>query len=244
MKTITQITALTTALLLGAASFAGPVTTARAEEGEGITWSVSPGSEAGGLPSIEFRQQASSSGFSLEDDRGWADVQGALSGTGDAAFAVVREAGSLACRGTTERPFSGRGTCTFDPDEAFVRDLRARHLAPDRRSDLLAMALLGVTRGLIDGLAREGVSPSSADEVIAAAALEVTPEYVASLRGAGLTLAKLDDAVACKALDVNAAYVRSLEEAGVHADAEQVVAMKAVGVTPEYARRMADAAQD
>ena len=126
----------------------------------------------------------------------------------------------------------------------FVRDLRARHLAPDRRSDLLAMALLGVTRGLIDGLAREGVSPSSADEVIAAAALEVTPEYVASLRGAGLTLAKLDDAVACKALDVDAAYVRSLAEAGVHADAEQVVAMKAVGVTPEYARRMADAAQD
>ena len=114
-----------------------------------------------------------------------------------------------------------------------------RYTATDRLEEAAR-----ANRALIDGLTRQGVPPESADDVIAAAALEVTPEYVAELQAAGLKLAKLDDAVACRALEVDADYVRSLAAAGYHADAEQVVAMKAVGVTPEYARRMTAAAQD
>ncbi len=244
MKTITQIAALTTALLVGSASLAGPATTARAGERGDIAWTVSPANDPQGAPTIEFRHDTSNTSFSLDKDADLAEITAALTAAGDVGFTLTREAGTLRCQGTNDGAYEGRGSCTFAADRGFEQDLRARHLAPEGRGELLAMTLLNANRALIDGLTRQGVPPESADDVIAAAALEVTPEYVAELQAAGLKLAKLDDAVACRALEVDGEYVRALAEAGYHADAEQVVAMKAVGVTPEYARRMTAAAQD
>ena len=244
MKTVTQIAALTTALLLGSATLAGPAATARAGNMSDITWTVSPANGDRGKPTIEFRHDTSNTSFSLDGDANLDEIRAVLGSSGGIAFTLVREPGTLSCHGSNEAAYEGRGTCTFAADDGFEADLRARHLAPDGHGELLAMALLNADRALIDGLIREGVAPQSADDVIAAAALEVTPEYVASLKAAGLTLDQLDDAVACRALEVDATYVRALAEAGYHPGADDVVAMKAVGVTPEYARRMNAAAQN
>ena len=244
MRTVTHIAALTTVLLIGSATFAAPASQAVAEEMSGITWTVSPADGAGEAPTIEFTYDDGNSSFSLDDENQLAEVRGALGAAGDIGFTLAREPGTIACRGTAEAPYDGTGSCVFTPDESFQTDLRARNLAPEDRGELLAMALLGADRALIDGLTRAGVAPESAGDVIAAAALEVTPEYVAGLKSAGLDLRSIEDAVACRALEVDAAYVRALSDAGYRPDAEQVVAMKAVGVTPEYARRMNAAAQN
>lgn len=100
------------------------------------------------------------------------------------------------------------------------------------------MALLDVDRAMIDGFVREGVPPRSADDLIAAAALGLTPAYLAELKGAGLTIGEIGDAIACRALQIDADYVRALAAAGYGGDVQQIIAMKAVGVTPDYARRM------
>ena len=244
MKTVTQIAALTTALLLGSATLAGPATTARAGDMPEITWSVSSANDDRGAPTIEFRHDTSNTSFSLDNEADLNEIRAALGSQGSVAFTLDREPGILTCLGSNEDAYEGRGSCTFAADKAFEAELRARNLAPDGDGELLAMTLLGANRALIDGLTREGVAPESSDDVIAAAALEVTPEYVASLKVAGLTLDKLDDAIACRALEVDADYVRALADAGYHPKADDVVAMKAVGVTPEYARRMNAAAQN
>ena len=241
MKTITQVAALTTALLIGTATLAGPAARASAENLNGIAWTVSPGSE----PTLEFSYRTSNTSLSIDNVEGdIAQLRGALAQGGSTSFTLDREPGVLTCDGTLSQPYEGRGTCNFAADREFEADLRTRHLAPEHSSDLLAMALLGATRAVIDGLAQQGVAPGSSDEVIAAAALKVTPEYVASLKGAGIDIHSLDDAIACRALDVDAGYVQAMAEAGYRPTAEQLIAMKATGVTPEYARRMNAAAQN
>ena len=244
MKTVTHIAALTTVLLIGSATLAGPASQAGAKEMSGIAWTASPADKAGEAPTIVFDYDDGSTSFSLDDETGLTEVRSALAVAGGTAFTIVREPGTIACRGTAEASYDGRGTCAFTPDESFKADLRVRNLSPRDRGELLAMTLLGADRALIDGLIRAGVAPESAEDVIAAAALEVTPEYVAGLKSAGLDLRTIEDAVACRAVEVDAAYVRALADAGYRPDAERVVAMKAVGVTPEYARRMNAAAQN
>ena len=69
--------------------------------------------------------------------------------------------------------------------------------------------------------------------------VDVAPGYVADL-----VLASVEDAIACKALGVDGAYVRGLADAGYRKlAAEEVVGMKAMDVSPEYARAMNRAAR-
>lgn len=245
MKTISYLAALTTALLVGSATMAGPAAPASAEEIGGIEWTVSPADGPRDAPSIEFRRRTGQTSFSLNqnDDR-LAEVRAALASAGTSGFTLVREPGVLTCHGAVRGAFDGHGTCRFATDEGFEELLRARHLELEDRGELLTMALLDVSRAMIEGFAQAGVPAKTSDELIAAAALKISPDYVAELRSAGLDLDSIEDTVACRALDVDGAYVRALVEAGYRPDAEQVVAMKAVGVTPQYARRMTAAAQD
>ncbi len=241
MKTITHVAALTTALLIGTATLAGSATRASAENVRGITWTVSPGS----TPTLDFSYRTSTTALPVDrfDDPS-GRLRSALAAEGSTAFSFTREPGVLTCQGAVSQPYSGRGTCTFAADADFEADLRARGLAPNDKDELLAMALLGATRAAIDGLTEQGVAPHSADDVIAAAALEVTPDYVAGLKEAGLDLTSLEDAVACRALGIDADYVRAMADAGYRASPQQLIAMKATGVTPEYARRMNAAARN
>lgn len=237
-----RLAILAVVLTIGPATNAAPGTPA-SNNGE-IEWTVSPAPDAAGVPNLEFRRGTSNVTVALDGDPAdLVPVRKALASAGAVAFTINREPGLLTCRGSLEGADHGHGACSFAPDRAFERDLVARHLGPRHEEELLAMALLGVDRALIDGLARQGVAPRSAGDVIAAAALGVSPDYVRALRSAGLDLVSLEDAIACRALDIDAAYVRAMAEAGYRASAEQMIAMKATGVTPEYARRMNAAAQ-
>lgn len=247
MRILPKLAIAATALLLG------PATTGRTlGEGSGdlvgVHWTVSAAGEDAAKPTLGFRYHTSNTSFSL-DGRQAADLSAVRSAlgaaeAGEVAFTIDREAGVLTCRGNLTRPYVGSGTCSFAANRAFEQNLRAYQLAPDGKTDLLAMALLNADRALIDGLVRQKVAPESADDVLAAAALEVTPDYIAGLRSAGLDLRSIEDAIACRALGVEADYVRGISEAGYKPTAEQIIAMKATGVTPEYARRMNAAAKN
>lgn len=57
-------------------------------------------------------------------------------------------------------------------------------------------------------------------------------------------LTDVEDAIACKALGVDGAYVRGLAAAGYRKlSANEVVSMKAMGVTADYAQAMNRAAK-
>lgn len=208
-----------------------------------IEWKATPGKNK---PHFRVSHKRSSSDLSLDSNRAaLAPVRTALQGgAGPVAFTVVHEAGTLACTGTLVRAFEGTGRCRFTSDPAFEAALDARGLAPERRSDMLAMLLVDATIALADGLSDAGVKPDDADDLIAAAALEVTPAYVRDLQSEALVLTDVEDAIACKALGVDGAYVRGLAAAGYRKlSADDVVGMKALGVTGEYAQAMNRATQ-
>lgn len=245
MKMFSKPAVLAAALMLGSTTAAPVWPRNGAADLTGIAWTVSD--TATGAPTLRIRHESSSSTFPLdsgEPDLGQVKAALGSPSQGAVAFAIDREAGLLTCRGTLERRYEGGGDCVFAPDAAFEAGLASRRLAPKQEDDLLTMALVDADLALIDGLTRQDLSPRSLDDVIAAAALDVTPGYVAGLRSAGLDLRSLDDAVACRALGIDEAYVRAIAAAGYDPSVHELIAMKATGVTPEYARKINAAARN
>lgn len=243
MKIFPKPAVLAAALMLGSAAAAPSWSQAGTADLTDIAWTASDA----GTPTLRIRYESSSSTLPLDGgEPDLASVRAALGSPnqGGVTFAIDREPGLLTCRGTLDRRYDGSGDCVFAPDAAFEASLEARGLVPQRKEDLLTMALVDVDLALIDGLTRQGLAPRSANDVIAAAALDVTPGYVADLQSAGLTLKSIDDAVACRALGVDDAYVRGIVAAGYEPSAQELIAMKATGVTPEYAQRINAAARN
>jgi hypothetical protein len=244
MKMFSKPAVLAAALMLGSTTAAPSWSQSGAADLTDIAWNVS--GAATGTPTLRISHESTSSSFPLDGgERDLGSVRAALGSPnqGSVTFTIDREAGLLTCRGTLERPYQGSGDCVFAPDAAFEAGVKARGLTPKNNEDLLTMALVDADLALIDGLTRHGLSPRSINDVIAAAALDVTPGYVAGLQSAGLALESIDDAVACRALDIDEVYVRGIVAAGYDPSARELIAMKATGVTPEYAQKINAAAR-
>lgn len=160
---------------------------------------------------------------------------------GDAvSFALRREAGVLACEGRASERGRAAGSCRFDPDGEFVRQLIAHQLEPEDVEQLLALAFVDARMATVDGFSRNGLPLRDVDELMGISALEVTPAYADELREAGLQVSDVEDLVAAKALEVDAAWLAEMAEAGyANLDLEKAIELRALGVTPDYARRMA-----
>jgi hypothetical protein len=62
--------------------------------------------------------------------------------------------------------------------------------------------------------------------------------YIDAMKSAGLTNLTADDLVALKIQGVTPEYVRGMHDLGLHPDADGFVAMRVQGVTPEYIREL------
>lgn len=204
---------------------------------EGIEWTYDPDDEG----RIELRHDHMNSTFDASELPEVADQLAAASSSspGEAVtFALVREAGALACTG--KRTASGaRGTCRFDPTESYVAALSERGLRPEDSEEAFALAIVDARIDQVDGLARAGFDVREVGDLLAVAALEVCPSYVEELKEAGLDIAELDDLVAAKALGISAAWLTEMADAGFpDLTVDQAISMRALDVTPDYARRM------
>jgi hypothetical protein len=155
------------------------------------------------------------------------------------SFDLAREAGSLVCTGEWTANGKARGTCRFDPSEAFVAELAARGLRPEDSDEAFALALVDARVGEVDALERAGFDLAEVDDLMAVAALGVTADYAGELRTAGLAIEELDDLVAAKALEICPDWLAEMADAGYpNLTADQAISMRALDVTPDYARRM------
>ena len=210
---------------------------------EGIAWIASRDEDGLRTQRLRLTYENSSSEFTLDaNESSFGEARRNLAAPrGQVDFAIQRDAGTLGCSGTLRAAFKGRGTCVFNADAGFVNKLDALNIEW-RSDDLLAMALVDADEALVDGLARAGITLRNAEELVAAAVLDLSTEYLGELKRAGLPSLTIEDAVACRAIGVDGAFVRGLVAAGYRPSVQQAIAMKAVGVTPEYARNMNRAA--
>ncbi|HTM94569.1 MAG TPA: hypothetical protein VL100_01945 [Croceibacterium sp.] len=202
-----------------------------------IEWSYAGGDN----PRVRLTHDGMNSTMDTNDLPRVADgLATASSSPGEAvSFNLAREAGALACTGAWGTNGKARGTCRFDPSEAFVGELAARGLRPEDSDEAFALALVDARVGEVDALERAGFDLTEVDDLLAVSALEVTADYAGELRTAGLAVDELDDLVAARALEISPRWLVEMAEAGYPGlTADQAISMRALDVTPDYARRM------
>jgi len=211
---------------------------------ETISWTYDDESDPGGS-SWQLRFKHDRSNSSIDSD-GAADVRQVIDTIARAApgqavsFSLAREAGTLACSGRARGEGEAGGTCRFDPNNAFAAELARRDIAPDDSDDMLALTLVDAHLATVDGLTGDGFRFDDAGDLIAVSALDVTPAYASDLRQAGLKVGELGDLIAAKALKVDGQWLGDMARAGYPDLAvSQAIQMRALGVTPDYAVRMA-----
>jgi hypothetical protein len=211
---------------------------------ERIRWTYDDESFPGGTSrQLRFTHDRSNSSIGADGDpdvqRIVATIAHAAPGE-DVTFSLAREAGTLACTGRAEEGGRGSGTCRFVPDNRFASALESRGIAPHDSDDMFALTLVDAHLATVDDLVGQGFRFDDAGDLIAVSALDVTPAYVAELRGGGLKVEELGDLIAAKALKVDAEWLRAMAQAGYPGLAvDQAIQMRALGVTPDYAVRMA-----
>ena len=204
-----------------------------------IAWRAEPG--RAGAPRLTLtRNGSSSNGVAMSERLANGRTLGALlrqPGDGAVSFGLAPEAGRMTCSGTV-RAGGGAGRCRFTSSQAFEAGLTARAIPLKRRDQLFDLALVGATLARADGLSREGFPMRNADDLAAATALDVTGAYARELRSAGLAIRSFNDLIACRALKIDGNWVNGFARAGYRLDARRAIAMKATGVTPDYARQI------
>jgi hypothetical protein len=206
---------------------------------EGIEWSYRADQEPHRMQLVHEGMQASLDESEAPEIM---DVLAAASPSspGEAvSFSLAREAGALACIGKTTADGDAEGLCRFDPNDDYVTGLTERGLAPEDDNTVLALALVDGRLASVDALSRAGFRIESAEDLIAVAALHVTGEYAAELRGAGLVIDNVDDLVTARAVGLDAEWLTAMAKAGYpNLTVNRAIAMRALDVTPDYARRM------
>lgn len=210
----------------------------------GIEWSYAVQARDGeGKPYLRFARDGMNATVGADE---LPEVAAALAGVPTAAsgepvsFALMREAGTIACTGSVTAPGRAGGTCRFDPDARFMAALAASGLAPADDEDLLALAFVDARLALVEDLSSVGYAPADADELLTAAAIGVSGVYARELRRAGLEPEDLDELVTAKAVGVEPGWVGEMAEAGYPGlSLDKAIELRALGVTPDYARRMA-----
>jgi hypothetical protein len=107
---------------------------------------------------------------------------------------------------------------------------------PDGRR---AVVLSGPGARLIASATAPAGSNREVERLIEMKTLNVSPEYLAAIRGASAALAHadLDDMVGLRAIGVTPEYVRGLAEAGLpNLNAEDLEEARAVGLSPDFVR--------
>ena len=83
-----------------------------------------------------------------------------------------------------------------------------------------------------------GTKPTPAQAPVAAQEPVPVVSYIEAMKAAGVRDITADQLIALKIQGVTPEYVRGMQEVGLQSDADQLVAMRVQGITPEYVREL------
>ncbi|HUP45305.1 MAG TPA: hypothetical protein VM779_07300 [Thermoanaerobaculia bacterium] len=162
-------------------------------------------------------------------------------------FALRREAGTLAYRGTFEAGF-GAGQFTFTPNESYLETVRAlgvdisprktKHIGKPIDERLMQFAIQDVSTTYIRAMQAVGYR-GSLDQYLEFRIFKVTPELVTELRSLGYRDVAADDLVASQIHRVTPQYIRELRDAGyTNIPVNKLIEMRIHGVDGIFVRKM------
>jgi beta-lactamase regulating signal transducer with metallopeptidase domain len=112
----------------------------------------------------------------------------------------------------------------------------ARHPGKDEIDQAIEMKAMGITTELVAAMrsSSPALRRADLDEIVQMKAVGITPEYIRAMAAAGLAGLDADGLVQARATGITAEYARGMVAAGYRA-LDDLIAMRAVGITPAYA---------
>jgi hypothetical protein len=226
---------------------AGSGSAASQSRAEMINWTIRPAGQAGKVQlQMEYslrpgHNSTTSRTTSLSELQGLGEAQ--LRGRGPASFRLVKDAGTIDCRGTMDDG-RGIGTCGFRPDPSFTAELARRGIGGGSTEELFQLAMHDVSRDLLSALDRHGYAKPDMEDLVGAGIHGVSPAFVNGMADAGYRLGSVDRLVEFRIHGVSPDYVRELASANprlVQLHADKLVEMRIHGVTPALVRSLNDA---
>jgi hypothetical protein len=149
-------------------------------------------------------------------------------------FDLSREAGSIRFHGKFNGN-TGMGSYKFNPNKAFMDDLRSAGIELDDQDDALVFFMIDVKRSYVAMLKRQGFSDISKDDLIPLAALKVDEPFINNLKSNGFKNIELKDLIPLKALGVDAAYISEIRKAGYkELSVDQLITLKSQGINGDF----------
>jgi hypothetical protein len=121
-----------------------------------------------------------------------------------------------------------------------MRDHKGSTMSFVDAREVPGMAALMARRGDAirhQALAMRDRTQSIVDRAVEMKALGVTAEYARDLAAAGLSNLDQDELIGAKAIGLSGDYVRAMRAAGINGELDDYIELRAVGITPNDARR-------
>ncbi len=203
-------------------------------------WTMHPSTEP------EFVQLGMHFVRGTHEDRAWSSsvprarvvglAPGAFEAGGPVEFRVVRDAGTLHCRGSI-RAERAEGEFELRLDPGFPAELERRGIGRPSREQQISLAVADAGFGLIDALAEEKYPRPDVEELVRLGDHAVREDYVRELAALGYRLGSLERLEEARDHGVNPRFIRGLREEGIsNLRYEQLLKARDHGVNPQYVR--------
>jgi hypothetical protein len=211
-----------------------------------IEWTISPRSDAKGDVQLSLSYRTSRGGHNMNSGpRALSELRGLTpahlaSQGGPAAFRIVRQAGTLDCRGVAGGG-RGAGECSFNGNADYAAALEKRGIGRPTFEQQYQLAMHDVGLDLVAELQRQGYAPITIDKLVAAGIHGVTLPYIRSLAEAGYRPADMKGLISFRIHRVDADYIRGIEplNGAARFSPGEIVAMRIHRVSAEQARELA-----
>lgn len=183
----------------------------------------------------------SGNGIRLDNLQGLTREQVYGAGNTQVSFRLVREAGTIECRGSF-RDGKGAGDWRMIPNESFRSAMRARGFEDLTGEQMFTSLMVDVTSKFVDDFKSIGFDHSTYKDVIKGRIFNVTPEFAAELKSLGLDNLGLEELVKARIFKVDTEFVRQVQAMGFERQSlEGLVKLRIFKITPEFISAMKSA---
>ncbi|MCU1224100.1 MAG: hypothetical protein JWQ42_2193 [Edaphobacter sp.] len=147
------------------------------------------------------------------------------------------EAGRLTCTGTIHDS-KLTGEFTFEPNRAFVEQMKALGITGLNSEKLEAYTLFHIEASWVQSLQRAGVTGIDASNLIAMRIFKVDADYVQRLASLGFPNLPAEKLIAMSIHGVDTADIKQVRAMGYQPNVDELIQMRIFKVTPDFIHRM------
>jgi hypothetical protein len=157
--------------------------------------------------------------------------------SGDAAFSVIRAAGTFEATGHFENE-AGAGTYVFVPSAAFIERVRGLGYGAPTIDQLFALTIADFQSVELEAFAAQGYPAPTLDELTRLAVLAADPEFVLTAVKLPAETKSVSQILRLKEVGFGVDEIEAIEGLGFHPTLEQFIRLAEAGIRPPWIKRL------